>query len=167
MLIGLCGYPGAGKSEITNILTEEYGFMLLDVKRPLRKAASIFTGVPQEEFVKPENKDKLFNGVPGRTIMGELGNATERLWGDDFLLQLALSELKEEDLKRGVVVDSLRKEQPRYFPSNGIILQVISERARNTGNDFDQFYQGNTDKIIVNDGSIDDLRESIKRVLNL
>jgi hypothetical protein len=163
MLIGLCGLPQVGKSEVRKILVEEHGFYLLDTKQVLREMAAILTGLKPSDFESQADKQAFFDGVPRRTIMGMLGNVAEELWDDGYMLRRAL----ELAPKGRVVVDALRKDQPKFFPSNGVICQVIGNRAIDTGNDFDKFYQGNTDKIIINDGSLDELRASVKRVFEL
>ena len=158
MLIGLCGMPRSGKSEVRKILVEEHGFHLLDTKLVLREMASKLTGLYPSEFVSQEDKEKLYCGVSRRKIMGELGNVAEKLWGDSFLINRALEEgwiYPEKD----IVVDSLRKTQPRDFP--GYVYQVISNRAIDTGNDFDKFWPYNTKGVIINDGTFEELREKV------
>jgi dephospho-CoA kinase len=165
MLIGLCGYPGSGKSEVRDILVKEHGFYLLDTKIIIRQMASALTGLPSSEFVTQEQKAALYNGITRRKIMGELGNAVEGLYGDSFLVNAAIKRFREKAPDRPIVVDALRKDQPKDFP--GLVAQVISSRAQEPKDDFDRFYQGRTNCIIVNDGTHQELSETVKRVLGL
>ncbi len=163
MLIGLCGWPKAGKSEVTKVLIEQHGFWPLDTKYVLRQMSSSLTGLDENEFKTQEGKEKLYNGIPRRVIMGELGNVAEKLWGDDFMIRRALEQQWNYPEKK-IVVDSLRKSQPKTFP--GFVIQVISERGVDTGNDFDKFWPYSTDAIIVNDGTQEELQLKVANLIN-
>lgn len=167
MLIGLCGVPGSGKSSVTDILVEKYGFEVLDMKETLRRLAAELTGLTTYEFVLQEDKVKTYHGVQRRTIMGELGNAVEGMFGDTFLLDQAIAKLDRanELQNKRIVVDSLRKSQPVGFP--GLVVEVISDKAVRTYNDFDEYDRSRINSIIVNMGTMDELEASIVRALKL
>jgi hypothetical protein len=166
MLIGLCGMPQSGKSEVRKILVEQHGFLALDTKQILREMASKLTGLEPHDFVSQSDKAKLYNGVPRRNIMGELGNVAEGLWGDSFLLNRTLDDFKRYSYPdKRIVVDALRKDQPIGFP--GLVYEVISDRSIDTGNAFDRFNKSRTNGIILNLGNLEELSESVKRVFSL
>ena len=154
--------PRSGKTEVKKILEEVYGFYTLDTKQVLREMAAKLTGLSPDDFITQEQKQTLFEGVERRKIMGEIGNVAEKLWGDSYMIERELKNPAFYEGKR-IVVDALRKEQPRDFP--GYVFQVISNRAIDTGNSFDDFYKGRNDGIIINDGSLDDLRDTVERAI--
>jgi hypothetical protein len=48
-----------------------------------------------------------------------------------------------------------------------LVYQVISNRAEAPKGDYDTFYQGGVNGVIVNDGTLGELVESVKRVFDL
>jgi hypothetical protein len=165
MLIGLCGYPQAGKSEVRDILVREHGFLHVDTKMALRHLAGYVASVEPGVLNTQEGKEALYYGVTGRKIMGEIGNCVEGLFGDDFMLRKTLKVYRDVYGDVPMVVDALRKNQTKAF--TGLVYQVVSNRAAEPQGDYDRFYQGNTHGIIINDGSLEDLSASVKRVFDL
>lgn len=158
--------PHSGKSEVRNILVREHGFHLLDTKAILQEIAGMVTGLGAWDFISQADKAEMYNGVSRRTIMGEIGNCIEGMFGDSFLLDRALERLDRFNMPdKKVVVDSLRKDQTLNFP--GLVYEVISDKSIDTGNDFDLYNKSRTNGIICNMDGLSELSDTVKRVFNL
>jgi hypothetical protein len=157
MLIGLCGKPQSGKSEVRKILTD-VGFVTLNTKVPLIHACSRLTGLEPREFIA--NKEMLYKDVPLRKIMGSVQNAMEDLFGDYHSVERVTAHL---DAKQHYVLDALRKTQPDKFP--GFIVEVQSNLSLDTGNPFDEYSRKRIDHIIDNNGNLGHLEENVFKML--
>ncbi len=162
MIIGLCGKPGSGKSEVREILERSFGFETVCSKRILYKMSADITGLAVSDFSNPKIKNSIFKGHQLRKITGELGNTVENLFGDSHLVNKAVSEL---DLARAnYVVDSLRKTQTKDFP--GIVVEVVSERGYDTGNDFDLYDRSRINYTLPNHTTFEQLERNIVKMLD-
>lgn len=160
MLIGLCGKPQSGKSEVRFIL-EQRGFEVVNPKLPIIRACSELTGINMSKFMTQEGKASLYKGVPLRTIIGKVGESMEALFGDYHTIEIALEDY---DLSRNLVVDSLRMTQPLYFP--GTVVEVVSNNSIETGNSFDFYDDSRISYKLINNGTIGDLEKNINQMLD-
>jgi hypothetical protein len=159
MLIGLCGKPQSGKSEVRTLL-ERVGYQTVNTKAPLIAACSALTGMDERYFLSQSGKKMLYKGVPLRTIMGKVQDTIEELFGDYHSIERSLNTL---DCMDYVVVDSLRKTQPLSFP--GLIVEVVSDRSIDTGSDFDQYSRDRIDYTIENNGTFGELEDKVFKML--
>jgi hypothetical protein len=162
MLIGLCGKPQSGKSEVRYIL-ERLGFCTINTKRSLALACHELTGIPHAQFLTQEGKDSLYKGVPLRKIMGKVQDSLEELFGDYHTIENALEQSYYLD-DHHYVLDSLRKTQPLHFP--GIVVEVYSPRGIVTGNAFDEYDTSKISWVINNIGSFSDLEREVAIMLD-
>jgi hypothetical protein len=162
MLIGLCGKPQSGKSEVRFILEKQFGFQTVNAKLPLINACHALTGIPLEEFNSQTGKASLYKGVPLRNILGEIGAVMEKMFGDYHTIERALVGYDSSYDK--LVVDSLRMTQPTQFP--GLVIEIQSKRSIVTGNFFDEYDRTNIDFTIFNDGNLYDLEKEVARLLD-
>lgn len=158
MLIGLCGRPQSGKSEVARILIDHHNFTLIDVKDKLRSICAEVTGLPYYYFTN--HKDMVYRGQTLRAIMGEIGLTTERLFGESYLLDISLHGL---DNNKNYVIDSLRQNQSDYF--NGEIIEVKSPNSISTGYSFDEYKKDKINYTLYNNGDLKDLSDSIVHLL--
>jgi dephospho-CoA kinase len=162
VLIGLCGKPHSGKSEVRYILEKQFGFETINAKLPIIRACHELTGIPIETFTTQKGKETLYKGVPLRVIMGSVGAAMEELLGEYHTIERAIAEY--DTSKGNFVVDSLRMSQPLHF--TGYVVKVLSPRSIDTGNAFDQWDDSNTHFTIHNDGNFADLEKEVARLLD-
>jgi hypothetical protein len=162
-VIGLCGYPGAGKTEVRNILQRDFQFEVINSKSMIYHLASQVTGLPEANFYRPDLKDEKFKGVNHRVIAGELGAAIEQLFGEDYLIQEALKNHRVASRPtKPFVVDSLRRSQPQLLSTQMRVIEVQSDRALYTGNFYDNYELGGVSSILIpNDGTIADLEKKV------
>lgn len=161
-LIGLCGKPQSGKSEVRRMLETEFGFKSICSKQILYKISSEVTGLPERYFSDPFIKNDTFQGKTFREITGTLGNAVESLFGDSFLIHNGLYSIPYET--SNYVVDSLRKTQTRDF--KGIVVEILSERGIDTGSDFDTYDRSRIDYQLSNVGNFEMLRKHVAIMLD-
>jgi hypothetical protein len=164
MLIGLCGKPQSGKSEVRFLLEERFGFQSINTKRPLALACHELTGIPHSQFLTQEGKAQLYKGIPLRNIMGKVQDTLEQMFGDYHTIEAALERIP--DIHSGnFVLDSLRKTQPLSFP--GIVVEVTSINSIDTGNEFDYYDNSTVRYVIENNGSFGDLEQTITKLMDI
>ena len=160
MIIGLCGKPHSGKSEVANILVAKHKFQYIDTKDKLRQICSEITGIPYSTFTTSSGKDQLYKGIKLREIMGTVGLSLEKMFGADYLLAEAMKQYKNGN----AVVDSLRQKQAVYF--RGYLVEVKSTRAIDTHLSYDKFDKEFINYKLENSGDLGDLEDSIKTMLS-
>jgi hypothetical protein len=160
MILGLCGKPQSGKTEVRRILEEHYDYEVVCSKNLLYSFSSLVTGLPEAEFYDPSLKNKMFRDKSHRQITGTIGNAIEELFGDNYLVERALLKCSANNQ----VVDSLRKTQTVGF--KGYVVEVISDKSIETGNSFDEYDRSNIAYKLYNYGSLEVLANGVEHMLN-
>lgn len=167
-IIGLCGKPQAGKTEVRKMLESKFGFAPVCSKSVLYAISALVTGLPVEDFYRTDRKNELYRGQTHRQITGKLGNAIEGMFGDSFLVDRALEPVMtlQTDFRQyryNWVLDSLRKEQTVGFP--GFVVEVVSERSIETGNSFDEYNRSKIHYTIPNHGDLNLLERHVETML--
>jgi dephospho-CoA kinase len=165
IVLGLCGIPGAGKTEVRKLLAKNHGFEVINSKSVLYSMSSQITGIPESHFFDPSRKNNHFRKVTLRQITGELGNAVENLFGDDYLIRKAMDNHKVASRPhKNFVIDSLRKQQPILLDDDLRVVVVQNLRAVSTGNKFDKFDipVGMEHDVIQNNGDLDELERNVR-----
>lgn len=160
MLIGLTGFPTAGKSAVAEILINHYNYDLLDTKEVLRNIVSEIVKCDSSFLKTQEGKEAKFKGQEHRLLMGEVGLLLEDMFGEDFLLQRAMEGV---DTSRNLVVDGLRRNQALSF--NGFVLEVVSTRVGKNVFSFDTYNKSKINYTINNSGSLMDLRYAVDKLM--
>lgn len=158
--------PQSGKTEVRKILESRHGFKVICSKQILYKLSSMVTGLEEKEFYEPSLKNNTFIGRTHREVTGELGNAIEKLFGDSYLVNRAISaETNHPDHLRdgNFVVDSLRKNQTKEF--EGTVVEIISNRSINPGNEFDTYDRSKIDYQLNNNGTFYELQRSVDALM--
>lgn len=140
IIIGLCGNPGSGKSEVRKILVKEHGFELINSKSIIYELASVATGLPVEHFSDPAYKNGELNGIKLRAIAGNLGYVMEDFFGTDYLIRKSLENHNvSKRTNKNFVIDSLRLDQPVLLQGTVIPVEVENRRAPESTEDYDQY----------------------------
>ncbi len=181
MIIGLCGYNAAGKSEVANILKEKN-----------------YTYFSLSDVIRDETKKR--NLELSRENLVNIGNELREKFGANILAKRIIEKVNEElnKGKRDFVIDSIRnvKEVEELKKMNEFILLGVNasielrfERAKKRGRNenaltlkefeeqekkellgnenaqqLDKVYKL-SDKLIYNDSTIEDLKKKIDFVL--
>lgn len=162
-VIGLCGLPGAGKTEVRNILVKKHNFEPICSKSILYDMAALVTGLPPTHFSDPLFKNGEFNGIPLRTIAANCGFVMEDLFGEGYLINKSLVNHKvKERPNKNFVVDSLRMKQPIIFENEMIIIEISNYKTgKKTFPVYDQYYTPKSILVINNDTTKEELEKNV------
>jgi hypothetical protein len=173
-LIGICGWPGAGKDEVAQTLQASFGYRVVDDGACLRNAApSLFGFDPSLPFTR-QGKGEFVDTPSGsktvRDILGTLGNLVEAEYGSHFMPFMAVRSAKLDNAQTGhnnFVFPSVRKSQGQFYKDQGgIIIQVSRPGLEPSSHQFDKWDAANVDVFIENDGSLEDLARSVGIVVH-
>lgn len=167
-LIGISGYPTAGKSETQNSLQKLFGVVPIDDGWPLRQFAMEHLGADEwhvrSQTGKREKVKVIDTEMEWRQFLGRLGNALEREFGEHIMPFLAVENITAANDDDGAYsFGSVRKTQGVYFRKlGGYILEVINPSVGPSGNDFDLYDRSLTTHSLLNEGkSIEALDEKV------
>ncbi|GLQ53578.1 hypothetical protein [Devosia nitrariae] len=160
-LIGICGHPGSGKSEVQRILQSAFGYEPADDGWPLRDIAIRHFGLSLDDVTTQAGKCR-WTSVTGsrmqhRDILGRLGNALEHAFGHQIMPWLACQSL---DPGRRYSFGSVRRDQGKVYKALG--GAVIGVRRLGVGPsefEFDRFSEEIVDVWIENDGGLNHLSQ--------
>lgn len=165
-VLGLCGSPGAGKTEVVRILRDKHGFEVINSKTAVYDMAKVITGLPEKHFTDPVLKEENWNSVEIRSILGELAGSVEELFGDDFLVKKALENHKVTTRKKQLfVVDSLRRYQPEMLKDRLKVVEVVRD-GKGHYHWYDNYFLDEVPHFkLKNNGTKADLEENIAEML--
>ena len=168
-LIGLCGSPKSGKSEIQKIMHRNYQIIPIDDGEVLREFAINYLGLSVEDVYTQEGKARATE-ILGKTwinrdLLGSLGNSLEQLLGDQVMPFIACQGLHSE---RSYSFGSVRKNQGEFYKSlGGVIIEVTRPGVAPSPYDFDRYDRSVIDVVIENDGSLADLELAVGEALDM
>lgn len=153
--IALCGNPGAGKSEVQDILRQFFDVGPVDDGEPLRKFAMTYFGLTKEQVYTQEGKLQEVE-VAGRLwqcrkVLGEFGNALEATFGKHIMPHMAM-QVADKSGWGSNSFGSVRRDQGlAYKDRGGVVIGIVNPDAPPSGNEFDTFDTTIVDIWIVND----------------
>lgn len=184
ILIGLCGEGGCGKSVISKTLMEEFGFKLIkqaDVLKAMLRTFYEFIDIPEEaidariEGYLKDAPDPYLKGQTPRHAMQTLG--TE--WGRDQLYQDIWMGIWKRRTSAAmsagfsVVCDDIRfhNEAFELHQKGGVLYRVNRPHHKQVAADFgthpSEMPAGLPyDELLVNEGSLEDLRDLARDLVN-
>lgn len=187
MIVGIAGKIAAGKTTVAKFL-EEFGFCRISCSEPL---FDILTGNTQGYSWVPEVE---FKGEPTRENLIELGRILKEKYGEDILIRLAVDKLRNCE---NIAIDGVRSmgEVDAIKRMGGIVVYIEAkpeirfERLRRRGSSkdrgiksledllkFDEWEEKlyettkikeKADIVIVNEGTLEELRDKIISALGL
>ena len=162
-IIALCGYPGAGKSTVQEILHRNYRFRPIDDGLPMRDFAQRHLGLSYDQVHTQKGKAEIteFAGVKfeNRWFLGELGNAIEKLLGPDAIPTMAARKL---DPGNFYCVGSVRRDQAKVWKRHGALVIEVDRPGRVASQyEFDWFDRSLVDLTLLNSGSLAELSVTI------
>lgn len=151
-LICLVGNPQAGKTLVQEILQRDYGVIPVDDGHPLRDFAMRHFGLSQDDCYTQAGKKRTTEicGVEweNRKILGELGAALEKTFGDFIMPWMATRALCGNQTYS---FGSVRRDQPLFYDDKGaVIIEIQNPSARPTGNEWDEYNDSCVDYVIEN-----------------
>ena len=154
--IALCGAPLAGKSTVAGILSDIFGYQIIDDKAPLRAAAMELYGLTYDQVSTQSGKSQIIS-VGGREMtirkaLGELAKFHERAYGNDFFAIQAIEKARaiDPDGKKTFVFPSVRMRQGWAYKSAGGVVVEVKNPATSIAYDFDDYDQAAVDGVIEN-----------------
>lgn len=168
LVVGLCGYAGSGKSTAADHLQHNHCFARHSFAKPLKDMLRAL-GLT-EDHINGKLKEapcKMLGGKSPRYAMQTLG--TE--WGRDLIhpdiwVEAWLATMPQN--APGVVADDVR------FPNERLAIRrlggLVVEIARpgiEGGDHASEVIDFQTDRIVINNGSIRDLQDRLDSVLRL
>lgn len=171
--IGLCGVPRCGKSTVAEMLADEFSGVIIDDALILRQAVPILFGIDISEPFTQEGKAKEYfvcgRRMTVREMLGELGEFLESRYSPDLKTMRAVNyALKAYPSAPFYILPSLRLDQGLFLKTlGGVVIEVVNPRVQPTGNGFDEYNKSFVDFQIINDTSLEDLREFVKAVPEL
>jgi dephospho-CoA kinase len=175
-LIGLAGLKRSGKDTVANFL-KEIGYIQYSFAQPIKEAVSVMTGYSYEYLDNQDTKEKPLEefchdgiNITPRLMMQTLGTEWAReLIHPDFWLIIAKKRI--ENAKQNIVISDVRFENEAEFIRNygGVVVHI--QRPSMVSNEFSNHASENgveihaMDKLIINDGSLNDLREKSMKIL--
>lgn len=112
VIIGLAGFPGAGKTTAARYM-EEKGFGIITLS----------------DFIKKEVKKK--NLPPTRMVLQNYGNRMRKKYGPQILAQLAVKKIESESLSRAVIDGIRNKYEVKFLEvENGFFFIGVKADAK-------------------------------------
>lgn len=152
-LVGLCGNPKSGKSEVQKILNKRFGVIPIDDGEVLRQFCIDYLGLSYDDVYSQEGKARyteiLHRNWQNRELLGELGNRLEEMFGNFIMPFIATRPLND---KYSYSFGSVRKNQGLFYKERGgLIIGVRNPLALPSGHQFDLFDEDIVDFWIDND----------------
>lgn len=164
--IGICGYPESGKTTVANILIEQWDAILVDDGAPLRRACLALYGGTPADWSTQEGKagkiEVLGEGHSRRDLLGTLGNALEKQYGEHFMPALAVKDANERfgEMHLGpFVFPSVRKTQGHFYKQHGGVIIAVNRPGKWPHFDFDHFDHAAVDYWLNNTDDLETLTE--------
>lgn len=172
-LIGLTGLAGSGKDTVREILGYDHGYIGLAFADPLRgMLASLLqsAGHNPSWMVDREMKERDIPGlgVSYRLLAQTLGTEWGRYVDPNLWLKIAQSRIAQsESFERHVISDVRFANESNWVREHGFIVRIVRPgvepvRGHVSEDGASKLY---CDYTIINDGSIEKLRTSVRRCL--
>lgn len=166
MIIGLCGAPGAGKSECQKLLSE-LGVIAIDDKLLLRRFSRRKHGLSNDDVLTQAGKSKVVwvDGKPKtiREIMGDDGFLIEAARGPNYLLERELKKVAFQAPEAHFSFGSIRHGQGWVVRERGGIVIEVVRPGVSSNLLCDEYESGPISARIENSGCLSQLRREVIR----
>lgn len=168
LLIGIAGQAGSGKNTIGDYLVQHHGFLQMAFADPIKECVNNLFGWDEDQ-ANGELKEEVdpywgFSPRKAYQLFGtEFGRAlSENIW-------INILQRKRDALRplRTVVTDVRFQNEANYIRRNGVLLHVFRDNTKAVNNHVSETPINVTpwDSVISNNGTIDELYQSIETVL--
>ena len=174
MIIGLSGYARSGKDEVAKVLVEEYGFTRVAFADKIRELLYetnpiVDTHYRLQSLVDAYGWDEVKRRPQVRELLQNVGVGARKVFSNEFWIAQALSEIHFED---NWVITDVRFENEanrikQYDNAQVWRIKRPGVEAVN-GHISEHNLDGyKVDMILKNEGTLDDLRELVRRRMAL
>ena len=172
-VIAIVGKKGSGKDTIGNIIKElDPEFKQYSFAGPIKKIITSVFGIPNSQLEGRQEKEtpiEKWNNKSPRDLMKEVGDAFKEKFGKDIWVNVLFDNIKNEEK---VVITDLRfkKEYDECREKGVFIIRVVrpeidSSDTHISETELDDIPDSEFDAFILNSGSIEDLKETIRKIL--
>lgn len=178
MLIGLTGYGGVGKTAIANILREQHGFGGPHIKAPF---ANMTRTLLREAGIAEDMIERYVDGDLKRAVIPEIGKDATYLqqtlgfdWGRDLIrpdiwLDLWMKKVSLFEAAGGSVVQESVRAQNEVDSIRACRGWIVEVRRPGVGplpgGHRSEFLIPDPDRVVSNDGSLDELATKVAELL--
>jgi hypothetical protein len=174
MIIGLSGYAQSGKDEVAKILIEEFGFERVAFADAIRDLLYLTNPILNElagdiqHAVDHRGWDEIKQIPAVRKLLQSIGVAAREVLGKNVWVVAALRKM-EDDSKDYVITDVRFENEASMIKYLGGVMWRISRdgvtpvNSHISENELDGY---KFDQILKNEGSLDDLRELVRKRKN-
>lgn len=168
-VIGIAGYKGSGKSTVSNFFVQNYGCHRLAFADPIKKMLSAL-GLSDQQLYG-ENKEEptpLLDGHTARYAMQTLGTEWGRMmigpkvWINAW--KYHADKIWQRHPTAAIVVDDVRFcDEADFIRSHGgVVIKVVRPGCASSDHASEsQIEDLNSDALIMNTGSVFDLRQAV------
>lgn len=161
-IIALCGAPGAGKTEVAEILSRNHYFKVVDDSKAIKLLTADYHDIPLSRFICPIQKDVPLERLGGKTprqAAGDFGLFLEKEVNPNFSQIMALKQMKPGGR---YVVPSVRMNQPEWWRLRfAAVIEVVRPGKSITNKDYDWYSGLAVHHTIWNNGTLKDLEEKV------
>lgn len=175
-LIGIKGLAGHGKDTVANFISDYLSKGLtqkISFAEPLKEIVSIITGIPVVDIDRNKTTHLPEYNFSVRTMLQKVGtDAMRNQLDSDIWIKIAARRIGQIPKNKIVIIPDVRFENEMNFirQNNGVLICVhrpmmnkesIHEHISESG----QLYLPDCDHTIINDGSLDELRTKVYRLM--
>lgn len=167
MKIGLIGNAGSGKDTIADYLVTRHGYAKVELKGALHQTLMV-ASTPYANAVYLLGYEKAKRETSWvRPLLVETGQEMKRIFGEDIFVRAALEASAGLD---NVVVSDVRfAVEVRELAANGFVFVEVCRHgadAHDSDEAKSEAHQWGELPMLVNDGTIEELHQSLDAVLN-
>jgi hypothetical protein len=174
MIIGLSGYARSGKDEVAKILVEDYGYKRVAFADKIRELLletnpQVRDGFRVESVVEAYGWDQAKVMFPEiRTLLQRLGVGARNIFGDEFWIGQVFHSM--DKTSEYVITDVRFENEAMMLKLMGGQLWRIKRPGVEAVNDHVSEHELDgykVEMILKNEGTLDDLRELVRRRMAL
>jgi hypothetical protein len=168
MIIGLTGYAQSGKDTVASYLVKQHGFTRVAFADKIRDILydmnPMVNGEPLQITVDVEGWDKAKQRPAIRMLLQNLGVSARKHLGEDFWINQALQNVGMPGEKYVITDVRFRNEATAIWSIPGRIWRVERPGVKAVNGHISETQMDSypVDYTFINDGSIEDLEQSIK-----
>lgn len=163
-IIGICGYPGHGKSTAQSFLTH-LGVEARDDAEVLRQRVMKEFNLTEQDVYTQEGKLRVVPGIGGemmtvRKLLGDYGQIYgEQPYGPNYWIDQAITKVREDGVANPVCFASLRRTQAHAVKAvGGLVIAIHDPRKPVSDHYFDAYDREPVDVTIINNESLQSLK---------
>lgn len=170
MIIGITGNKFNGKDTLADLINLEYNYKKISFADPLKQITKILFNFSDEQLYgsKKETIDEFWNITPRETFQ-YLGTDIFRNRMNELIPDIDnnfwLKCMEQKFDGSNIVIPDVRFENERELIKkyNGVIIKIVNPNIQNNNLSNHESENNNIDYdyLIINNGSIDDLKEKI------